>query len=75
MNLIVGITEAAGSNIEWLMNQFFRKEKEQYGDDIFRYMDEQIAKIPAGSDNLICTPWMLGEKVPRKLYDHEGNPL
>lgn len=64
MNLIVGITEAAGSNIEWLMNQFFRKEKEQYGDDIFRYMDEQIAKIPAGSDNLICTPWMLGERCP-----------
>lgn len=64
MNLIVGITEAAGSNIEWLMNQFFRKEHEQYGEDIFRYMDEQIAKIPCGSDNLICTPWMLGERCP-----------
>lgn len=64
MNLIVGITEAAGSNIEWLMNQFFRKEHEEYGEGIFKYMDEQILKIPCGSDNLICTPWMLGERCP-----------
>lgn len=64
MNLIVGITEAAGSNIEWLMNQFFHKEHQEYGDGIFRYMDEQIEKIPCGSDNLICTPWMLGERCP-----------
>lgn len=64
MNLIVGITEAAGSNIEWVMNQFFKKEHEKYGDDIYRYMDECIAKIPCGSDSLICTPWMLGERCP-----------
>lgn len=64
MQLITGITEAAGSNIEWLMNQFFKKEHEEYGDDIYRYMDEQIAKIPPGSDSLICTPWMQGERCP-----------
>jgi Sugar (pentulose and hexulose) kinases len=64
MNLIVGITEAAGSNIEWLMNQFFKKEHEKYGEEIYRFMDEQIAKIPPGSDSLICTPWMQGERCP-----------
>lgn len=64
MNLIVGITEAAGSNIEWIMKQFFKSEREKYGGDIYRYMDEQITKIPCGSDNLICTPWMLGERCP-----------
>lgn len=64
MNLLTGITEAAGSNIEWLMKQFFSKEHEKYGDKIFQYMDEQIKTIPPGSDNLICTPWMLGERCP-----------
>ena len=64
MNLIAGITEAAGSNIEWLMNQFFSKEHEQYGDGIYAYMDDCIKKIPCGSDSLICTPWMLGERCP-----------
>ncbi|MDR2266341.1 MAG: FGGY-family carbohydrate kinase [Christensenellaceae bacterium] len=64
MNLVVGVTEAAGSNIEWLTKQFFKKESEQYGEGIYRYMDECIEKIPPGSDNLICTPWMLGERCP-----------
>ena len=46
------------------MNQFFSKEKETYGDDIYRKMDELIVKIPCGSDGLICTPWILGERCP-----------
>lgn len=27
-------------------------------------MDKVIESIPAGSDHLICTPWMLGERCP-----------
>lgn len=65
MNLIAGITESAGANIQWICDQFFRNEKEEYGDDgIFAYMDEVVKDIPAGSDHLICTPWMLGERCP-----------
>ncbi|MEG0972809.1 MAG: FGGY-family carbohydrate kinase [Lachnospiraceae bacterium] len=63
-NLIAGITESAGANIEWLRDQFFQQEKELYGDKIFDYMDGVIETVPAGSDNLICTPWMLGERCP-----------
>ncbi|MEG1791521.1 MAG: FGGY-family carbohydrate kinase [Clostridia bacterium] len=64
MNLIAGITEAAGSNIQWICDQFFSAEKEKYGDDIYAYMDDVIRAIPAGSDHLICTPWMMGERCP-----------
>ena len=64
MNLICGITEAAGSNLQWLIEQFFRTEREQLGDGIYAYMDQVIRDIPAGSDHLICTPWMLGERCP-----------
>ena len=63
-NLVVGITEAAGSNIQWIMEQFFSKEREEYGEGIYAYMDKAIENIPAGSDHLICTPWMLGERCP-----------
>lgn len=63
-NLVVGITEAAGSNIQWIMEQFFSKERELYGDGIYAYMDKAIESVPAGSDHLICTPWMLGERCP-----------
>lgn len=64
MNLIAGITESAGANIEWIRDQFFRHEKESYGSGVFNYMDEVIANVPPGSDGLICTPWMLGERCP-----------
>lgn len=64
MNLIAGITESAGANIEWIRDQFFRHEKETYGSGVFNYMDDVIATVPPGSDGLICTPWMLGERCP-----------
>lgn len=64
MNLIAGITEAAGSNIQWICDQFFKHEKEKLGEGIYAYMDEVIRAIPAGSDHLICTPWMMGERCP-----------
>ncbi len=64
MNLIVGITEAAGSNLEWIKEQFFKKESEELGSGIYDFMDSVIKDIPAGSDYLICTPWMLGERCP-----------
>lgn len=64
MNLVVGITEAAGSNIQWLIDEFFMREREEYGEGIYAYMDKMIEKIPPGSEHLICTPWMLGERCP-----------
>ena len=64
MNLICGITEAAGSNIQWICDQFFSNEQKELGDGIYAYMDKVIESIPAGSDHLICTPWMLGERCP-----------
>lgn len=64
MNLIVGITEAAGSNIQWIIEQFYTKEVAELGDGIYQYMYDQIKDIAPGSDHLICTPWMLGERCP-----------
>ena len=64
MNLIAGITESAGANIQWLQEQFYPREKEEYGDRIFDFMNEEIKKVPPGSDHLVCTPWMLGERCP-----------
>lgn len=64
MNLIAGITESAGANIQWLQEQFFSREKDEYGEKIFDYMDSVIKRIPPGCDHLVCTPWMLGERCP-----------
>ncbi|MBQ0005713.1 MAG: FGGY-family carbohydrate kinase [Clostridiales bacterium] len=64
MNLIAGITESAGANIQWLKDNFYAREQEELGDGIYEFMDNAAAKIPAGSEHLIFTPWMLGERCP-----------
>jgi xylulokinase len=64
-NLVIGITESAGNNLEWIVNQFYKKELAEVGkENIYRILDEEAAKVPAGSDHLIITPWFLGERCP-----------
>jgi xylulokinase len=64
-NLVIGITESAGNNLEWLINQFYTKELEELGkENIYKLLDEDAAKVPAGSEHLIITPWFLGERCP-----------
>lgn len=64
MNLICGEMEAAGSNIQWIKDSFFRHEAEIYGDGIYEYMDNIVDTVPPGSDHLIITPWTGGERSP-----------
>lgn len=65
MLLIAGITESAGANLQWMIDNFFSAELEKYGEaGIWEYLNEQVSGVPAGSDHLVITPWMLGERCP-----------
>lgn len=65
MNIVVGITESAGSNIKWIADEFYKHEQQDPNiPDIYALMDEHVSKVPPGSDYLICTPWMQGERCP-----------
>jgi xylulokinase len=64
-NLIVGITESAGANLEWFIERFYHKEKEHLGvQGIYDLLDQEASEVSAGSDHLIITPWLLGERCP-----------
>lgn len=64
-NLVIGITESAGNNLEWLINQFYKKELNELDtENIYKLLDDEAAQIPAGSEHLIITPWFLGERCP-----------
>jgi xylulokinase len=64
-NIIVGITESAGANVEWYMRQFFGDAyRPDTAKDFYQQINEAIAKIPAGSEHLLFTPWFLGERCP-----------
>lgn len=65
MNVAVGVTEAAGICLEWIKDQFFKHEQADPNiKNIYDIMDESVKKVAPGSDYLICTPWMLGERCP-----------
>jgi xylulokinase len=65
MNLLVGITESAGSNLDWMIEKFYKYEKNDPAiKDIFAFINKETDGIPPGSDHLIFTPWLLGERCP-----------
>jgi len=64
-NLLVGITESAGSNLDWLIEKFYKYEKNDPAiEDIFSFINRETEGVPPGSDHLIFTPWLLGERCP-----------
>ena len=65
MNLLVGITESAGSNLEWMIEKFYKYEKNDPAiRNIYSFINQETEGIPPGSDHLIFTPWLLGERCP-----------
>ena len=73
MNLVVGITESAGANLEWLIERFYRHEKNTIPDGgIYDLLDEEAMATPPGADHLIFTPWLLGERCPVSTTTSRG---
>lgn len=65
MNFIVGITESAGVNTEWILENFYSNElKSMKNEAVFQLMENEIISTEPGADYLIMTPWFLGERCP-----------
>lgn len=62
--LTIHAIQSAGLTFDWGIEQFYRLEKEKYGDDIHGFINQDIGDIPPGSLNLIATPWIHGELSP-----------
>ncbi len=65
MNFIVGITESAGVNTEWILENFYSNELNSMDKKaVFALMEEEVKNAAVGADYLIMTPWFLGERCP-----------
>jgi xylulokinase len=57
--------ETAGACLQWMGDELYASEKmDPQITDVYAFMDEKIADIPPGSDYLIFTPGMCGERAP-----------
>jgi xylulokinase len=58
-------TEAAGGCIQWIADEFYKAEKKDPKiPNVYALMDSEVAKIPPGSNYLLFTPWIYGERAP-----------
>jgi len=58
-------TEAAGGCIQWIADEFYKAEKKDPNiPNVYALMDNEVAKIPPGSNYLLFTPWLFGERAP-----------
>lgn len=69
--VIAGEMETGGGALQWYRNLLGEEEArqaEERGVSTYQIFDELAATVPAGSDNLIFTPWLSGERAP--VLDH-----
>ena len=64
--------EIAGGILNWLRdNIIYHKDElllEENLPDVFKIFDRIAEKVPPGSNRVICTPWLYGERTP--VEDH-----
>jgi len=57
--------ETAGACLKWIADEFYRHEQADPAiPNVYALMDEDVEGVPPGSDFLVCTPWMYGERSP-----------
>lgn len=65
MNLVVGVTESAGAHLGWFLDRFYPVERvDPATAGIQQLINREFALVPPGSDRLVFTPWLMGERCP-----------
>lgn len=67
--------QAIGLSFNWAVKKLYAAEYADMGDDVFKFVDNDIANIPAGSEGVYATPWFYGEREPLFSREARGNFL
>ena len=70
-NTLFGI-QTGGRAYDWLINQFYSAERRELGDDVFDFVNREIAAAAPGCDGLIATHWLGGELPPLAAKNAKG---
>jgi xylulokinase len=63
---VMGVTQAAGLSLRWFRDRFGTGEGKTSGekDDPYDLLSEEAATAPPGSDGVLWTPYLMGERTP-----------
>src|SRR5436305_2546132 len=59
---VMGVTQSAGLSLRWFRDQFGAGVDD--GRDPYERLSDEAAKIPAGCQGLLWTPYLMGERTP-----------
>jgi len=59
---VMGVTQAAGLSLRWFRDTFATSSSGAH--ESYDRLTAEAAKIPAGSDGLLWTPYLMGERTP-----------
>lgn len=59
---VMGVTQAAGLSLRWFRDQFGAAGEDSR--DPYERLIEEAASAPAGSDGVLWTPYLMGERTP-----------
>lgn len=48
----------------WTIDQFYGSEKAELGGGIFDLIEKEVSDIPPGSNGIVASPWLMGERCP-----------
>ena len=58
---VMGVTQSAGLSLRWFRDNFGAKGD---GGDPYERLSAEAATVPPGSDDLLWTPYLMGERTP-----------
>ena len=70
-----GTMQTAGSAYNWMINTLCMYEQSKAaasGRTVFDFIDDEIGKVPIGSNKLLFLPYLMGERTPRWNVDAKG---
>jgi xylulokinase len=59
---VMGVTQAAGLSLRWFRDQFGAGKDD--GRDPYERLSDEAVAAPPGSDGLLWTPYLMGERTP-----------
>jgi xylulokinase len=66
--LMIAMQTSAGSNLAFLKERVLYHQDELLREtamkDVYQVLDQIAARVPAGSEGLLYTPWLFGERCP-----------
>ncbi len=61
---VMGVTQSAGLSLRWFRDQLASCLQNGDGRDPYDKLTAEAAKVPSGSDGLLWTPYLMGERTP-----------